>query len=292
MKTKRGGWSWGPVETAKLRILSVGAGVQSTALALMAINGEVGPLPDVMIFADPGAETGATMDHLAWLEAEVTKRTNGRMQTLRVSNGSITETIERRANGTVALRRDGQPSRFVSAPFFTENGGMGRRQCTREFKIEPITKMQRQMLGFKPRQRIPVGACEVWIGISTDEVTRASSATESWCVHRYPLLEQRMSRHDCEAWLQRNGYPVPPKSACVFCPYRSNLEWRWLKENDPAAWAEAVRIDELIRQSPNMTHREYLHRDRMPLSEVDLRTDSQRNGQHSWLLECEGGCGL
>lgn len=291
MKKRRGGWSWGPVEGAKLRTLSMGAGVQSTTLALMAAHGEIGPLPDVMIFADAGAETASTMVHLDWLEKEVARRTNGRMETRRVSNGSITETIERRASGNAGLRQDGKPNRFVSAPFFTANGGMGRRQCTREFKIEPLTKMQRSLLGYKPRQRIPKGSCEVWIGISTDEVIRAGSATDSWVVHRYPLLEERMSRHDCEAWLAKNGYPVPPKSACVFCPYRSDHEWRWLRDNDPDAWAEAQRIDALIRDTPGMVHAEYLQRRRKPLSEIDLSTAEDR-GQSNWLDECEGGCGL
>ena len=183
MPQRRGGWSWGPVEGAKLRCLSVGAGVQSTTLALMAARGVVGPLPDAMIFADTQAESAATMDHLHWLESEVARLTNGRMATHRVSAGSITETIERRSRNDLPKRRDGEPGRFVSAPFFTGNGGMGRRQCTREFKVEPLTKKQRELLGYRPRQRIPVGSCEVWIGISTDEVVRAGSAYDRWVVN-------------------------------------------------------------------------------------------------------------
>ncbi|PSH58754.1 hypothetical protein FY050_02905 [Phyllobacterium endophyticum] len=274
-----------------MRVLSMGAGVQSTTLALMAIHGEIGPLPDCMIFANPGAETPATLRHLDWLEGEVIKRTNGRMRTERVSNGSITETIERRARGQSGVRKDGGSNRFVSAPFFTANGGMGRRQCTREFKVEPLTKMQRQLMGYTPRQRIPAGSCEVWIGISTDEVVRAGAAFDRWAVNRYPLLEMRMSRNDCEQWLRKNSYTVPPKSACVFCPYRSDHEWRWLKENDPDAFAEAIRIDALIRDTPGMIHAEYLHRSLKPLSHVDLSTAEDR-GQSNMLMVCEAGCGL
>ena len=311
-RRRRGGWSWGPVTSggpdgdgAKLRCLSVGAGVQSTALALMAARGVVRPLPHAMIFADTQAESAATMAHLAWLEGEVTRLTNGRMAVHRVTAGSITQTIEHRARGDAG--------RFVSAPFFTANGGMGRRQCTREYKVEPLTKKQRELLGYAPRQRIPIGSCEVWIGISTDVgkqsdavpdrrpeaagVVRAGSAFDRWVVHRYPLLEERMSRHDCQRWLEKHGYPVPPKSACLFCPYKTDAEWRWLRDNDADAWAEACRIDALIRDTPkgqgnlpDMKHAEYLHRSRTPLSEVDLSTAEER-GQ-GWLLECEGGCGL
>ncbi len=190
----------------------------------------------------------------------------------------------------IIMRCDGEPNRFVSAPFFTANGGMGRRQCTREFKIGPLEKLQRELLGYMPRQRIPKGSAEVWIGFSTDEVVRAGAAFTRWAVNRFPLLEQRMSRHDCIRWLERRDYPVPPKSACVFCPFRSNAEWRWLRDNDPDAWEEAKRIDALIRNTPSMSHAEFLHADRVPLAEVDLSTPEDR-GQ-GWLLECEGGCGL
>lgn len=291
-KSRKGGWSFGPVEGARLRVLSMGAGVQSTTLALMAAKGEVGPRPDAMIFADTGDDSASTMAHLDWLEGEITRLTNGQMRCIRVSKGEkLSDSIRRRADGRLPNRQDGDPGRFVAAPFYTENGGIGRRQCTREFKIDPLQKMQRELLGYKPRQRIPRGSCEVWIGISTDEVIRAGAAFESWAVNRYPLLEQRMSRSDCILWLERNGYPVPPKSACVFCPYRTNAEWRWMREYDPEAWATAVEIDRLIRNTPGMRHKEFVHRSLVPLDEVDLSTDEDR-GQGNFLNVCEAGCGL
>lgn len=123
-KPRRGGWSWGPVERVKLRTLSLGAGVQSTTLALMAIKGEIGPLPDAAIFADTGDETPSTMRHLQWLEGEITRQTNGRMRCLRVSRGErLSDRIRRRAEG------HSKENRFVGAPFFAGNGGRGKRQC-------------------------------------------------------------------------------------------------------------------------------------------------------------------
>ena len=285
-KPRRGGWSWGPVDGVKLRTLSLGAGVQSTTLALMAIKGEIGPLPDAVIFADTGDETPSTMRHLDWLEGEITRQTNGRMRCLRVSRGErLSDRIRRRAEG------HSKENRFVSAPFFTGNGGRGKRQCTREFKVEPVAKAQRTLLGYKPRQRIPPQSIEVWIGFSTDEVVRAGAAFERWVVHRFPLLEKGMSRNDCKQWLRRNGYPVPPKSACVFCPYRTDHEWRWLKENDPEAFAQAVAIDKLARHAPGMRETEFVHRSLKPLDEVDFSTAEDR-GQGSMLDICEGGCGV
>lgn len=277
-KKRRGGWSWGPVEGAKLRVLSLGAGVQSTTMALMAAHGQIEPMPDCAIFADTGDETAGTMEQLAWLQSDNALPFPVHV----VSKGRLSDSIRARSKGE---------GRFVSAPFYTGNGGMGRRQCTREYKVEPITKKQRELMGFKPRQRIDPGSCEVWIGISTDECVRAGASFERWTVNRYPLLEQRMSRNDCEAWLRRHDYSVPPKSACTYCPYRSDNEWRWLRDNDPDAWAEAVAIDKLIRNTPSMDHQEFLHSSMVPLDEVDLTT-AEDHGQMGFLNDCEGGCGL
>ena len=277
-RKRRGGWSWGPIEGAKLRVLSLGAGIQSTTMALMAAHSEIEPMPDLAIMADTGDESSKTMEHLAWLRSPNVLPYPVNV----VSKGRLSDSIRARANGQ---------GRFVSAPFYTANGGMGRRQCTREYKVEPLTKEQRALMGFKPRQRIEPESCEIWIGISTDECVRAGAAFERWAVNRYPLLEQRMSRHDCEQWLLRNDYPIPPRSCCVFCPYRTNAEWRWLRDNDPEGWADAVEIDRLIRSTPGMDNAEYLHRDLVPLDEVDLSTDEER-GQLGFLNVCEGGCGL
>jgi hypothetical protein len=271
--------------------MSNGGGIQSSTLIMMMCVGEL-PWVDHIIFADTGDDSVSTMRHLVWLEAQVQRYSNGRVLTHRVSRGGkLSDRIRNRAAGRGVINND----RFVSAPFFTAGGksgrgGQGKRQCTREFKIEPLEKKQRELLGYRPRQRIPAGSCEVWIGISTDEVVRAGAAFTSWTVNRYPLLEKRMSRMDCVQWLGDHGFPVPPKSACIFCPYKSNAEWRWLRDNDPDAWAVAIELDRLIRNTPGMREQEFLHRARVPLDQVDLSTDEER-GQGTLML-CEAGCGV
>ncbi|WP_026191460.1 hypothetical protein [Methylosinus sp. LW4] len=281
-RARRGGWSWGPVEGAKLRVLSLGAGIQSTTLALMAAQGEIGPMPDCAIFADTGDESTPTLETVAWLSS-------GNVLPFpihRVSAGrKISDDIRLRAT-----EGPGGSRRFASAPFFTGNGGRGRRQCTREFKIEPIEKEQRRLAGYLPRQIMPKGTVEVWIGISLDEVVRAGAAFARWAVHRHPLLEKRMTRQDCVAWLRRHDYPVPEKSACIFCPNRTDFEWRRLKERDPASFAAAVEIDALCRQAPGMRHQEFVHASRRPLAEIDFSSAEDR-GQ-GMLDICEAGCGL
>lgn len=285
-RVRRGGWSWGPVEGAKLRALSFGGGVQSTTLVEMMIAGDL-PWVDAIIFSNPGDESTLTLEHIDAIERRVRLASN-QVQFLRVSQGGrLSDRLRRRASGEAGYKKQ---ERFVSIPAFTANGGQGKRQCTRDFKIDPLEKEHRRLLGYKPRQRIPAGTVEVWIGISTDEVVRAGAAFSRWAVNRYPLLEQRMSRGDCIQWLKARGLVVPPKSACVFCPYRTNAEWRFLRDNDPEGWQQALEIDALIRETPGMRFREFLHDSRKPLADADISSDEER-GQ-GMLNICEAGCGL
>jgi len=55
-----------PIDDAvvKLRVLSLGAGVQSTTMALMAAHGEIMSMPNCAIFADTGWEPKAVYEHL------------------------------------------------------------------------------------------------------------------------------------------------------------------------------------------------------------------------------------
>lgn len=266
----------------KLRIISLGAGVQSTTLALMAARGEIGQVPNCAIFADTGAEPQSIYDYLAWLEKELP------FPVYRVQWAQgLTKNIE---NAT-------QRGRFAGAPFFakTKHGpGPLRRQCTREFKIQPIVKKVRELVGLAKGQIGPRSVTvEQWIGISLDEVFRMKPSRIRWIQHRWPLIEKRMSRRDCLAWMAEKGYPKPSRSACVFCPYKSDNEWRLLRDDDPSGWAEAVRVDQLIRTGIRGTRDPlFVHRSLVPLSDVDLSTHAERGQPDLFLNECEGMCGV
>lgn len=286
LRIRRGGWSWGPVEGAKLRILSLGAGVQSTTLALMAAHGEIGPMPDFGIFADvKDSEPIAVGEQVRWLSS-------GNVLPFpihQVSAGSLRKEVEDASSGDAAAH--GRPPFFVRS----SKGRLGQlnRQCTQDYKIDPIRKEHRRLLGFRPRQRIPDAQVEVWIGISTDEIVRAGASFENWTVNRYPLLEAGMSRRDCERWLDRHGYPIPVKSACTFCPYRTDAEWRRMRDTDPGSWEIAVEIDRRIRdmhKHGRIRGELFVHRSGKPLAEVDLSTVEE--GGQGLLMVCEAGCGL
>lgn len=267
--------------------LSLGAGVQSSTLALMAAAGEVTPMPDGAIFADTQAEPASVYRWLDYLESVLPFPVH------RVTAGSLTESaLKPRTSkkGIIYFK--------TAIPFHTKSAGgeAGRiphRTCTLDYKIGPITKALRRLAGVKRGEKSPV--VESWIGISLDEMQRMKPAREAWVKTRWPLIERRMTRAGCLAWLEDNGHPQPPRSACVYCPFKSNREWRSLKVNDPEGFAAAVEFDRkarALRQRTNLDSTVYVHRSLVPLGEVDMRNDVDRGQLTLWADECTGMCGV
>ena len=247
-----------------MRVLSLGWGVQSFTLAAMSALGELEPL-DAAIHADTTHDSVLTYKFAAkwtpWLEARGVN-----VITVRADD---TDYIDRKYNHT-------------QIPAFNNSGGMGKRQCTTNWKIVPVRRMIRQLSGGKP--------VEQWIGISLDEIQRANRSGVQYVTNRFPLVEKRITRSACVAWLEKNGLEVPPKSACVFCPYHGINNWRQTKAVDED-WQEAVRVDEEIRHVSNNGLTNYLTNKRVPLVDLDLSTPEER-GQINWIDECSGTCWL
>jgi hypothetical protein len=267
-----------------LRILSLGAGVQSTTLALMAARGEIDSV-DHAVFADTGSEPSVVYRHLAWLETVIPFPVH------RVSVGNLGESI-------LSAMKDGQSRIDARPPFFTSGGGMLNRQCTGDYKIMPIQRKVRELAGIARGSRGPkTVVVEQLIGISTDEAGRMKDSRFRWLRHCFPLIELGLSRAQCLLWLAANSYPTPPKSACTFCPYHDDRMWRDMKLNDPESFAEAVRVDEAIRPGMAGPRRPegttwYLHRNRIPLRLVDFSTAEDRGQINMFNEECEGMCGV
>lgn len=273
-------------------IISLGAGVQSSTMALMAAAGEITPMPDCAIFADTQSEPGAVYANLAELERRLP------FQVHRVTAGSLREQIL--AATKSEQRMDARP------PFFLSTGGMLNRQCTQDFKILPIQRKQRELIGLARGKHWPKEpVIEQWIGISFDEEQRCKDSRITAVKHRWPLIELRMTRDDCITWLARRDLPIPPKSACTFCPYHDNALWRSMKLHDPESWRDAVAVDHAIRdgvknrenKKPLSPAKWFLHRECKPLDEVDLRTKEEAGQQamfdeQGFAVECEGMCGV
>lgn len=241
--------------------LSLGAGVQSTTLALLACEGTL-PRPDCAIFADTGWEPKRVYTHLDKLAVELNR---AGIPLYRVSKGNL-------RNDAISPEHH-----YASIPYFVRNPdgseGMGRRQCTSEYKLAPIKRKIRELLGAKPPtfRRVSKGKlAEQWIGFSTDEIHRVSDKNRVSYLHsKYPLLELDMSRKDCKTWLAARGWTDVAKSACTGCPYHGNRQWRDLRDNDPEGWADAVEFDHAIRKGGArglpLNGEAFLHRSRIPL---------------------------
>ena len=171
-------------------------------------------------------------------------------------------------------------------PAFKLGGQMGKRQCTKHWKVIPIQKECRRITG-NIGKRLQPGFFTLWIGISTDEVTRMKDSRVDWISHRWPLIENRMSRQDCMAWLKRNGYPIPPKSACVYCPYHTTNNWRKLKAAGGKDWEKVLHVSLLLSERG-----EFLTPKCEPMDILDLSTEEDRGQLDMFNNECEGMCGV
>jgi hypothetical protein len=268
-----------------IRVLSFGAGRQTVALARMALAGLFEPL-DAMVFADTGAELPGTYRHADMIEAACLERgvkfVRVRNQRPRSSGDLLADLMQPNSRG-----------RWSSPPLFIRDrkgDGFTRRQCTGDFKIDPIGKAVRELAGVGRRRKFAAPVLEHWIGISADERQRMRVADRPWFTLRYPLVERGLRLGDCIEYLNRHGHEVPPKSACFFCPYQSDKRWRELRDHHPGEWDRAVALDEHLRtnrEAMGLHGTPYLHRSRRPLAQAvfdetpDLFAD-----------ECSGNCGV
>lgn len=278
--------------------LSLGAGVQSSVMLMRAIYGDI-DRPDHVIFADTGWEPEAIMRHVEWCRKQSEKAGLPFHIVSRTDNGNGKGRKSIRFDMVVSKTADSgeYDGRWATMPLFVDTGksteGRIKRQCTSEYKLNPLRKKQRELLGYKPRQRIPPGSCEVMIGISTDEARRASVSRDKWVDNVYPLIDPlKMSRLDCQKWWE-NNYPHVPlqKSSCIGCPNRSDREWLRMKEEQPEEFEDACKFDKQIRKCTGVRGTSYLHRSLKPLDEINLN-QSQIGLDLEDEVYCAGGCGL
>lgn len=216
--------------------LCFGGGVNSTALLLWLVNSGIWDERWEAVFCDPGAELPETYDYLRMVQREICPVT-------------VLKTLYQGLPiYDYAYQAQYPPLRF-------------NRWCTVEYKLKPLNKYC-------------AGGIQV-VGIDYGERERAERANQRdrerllW----HPLVELGWSREDCVRYIQQCGYPVPPKSGCFFCPFRSRAQWRHLFDFHPDLFQKAVELEELLIQkahvkgvSPN-----YLSTMRKPLSTMQRR---------------------
>ena len=191
------------------RVLSLGAGVQSTALSYLFQNKKLENPPDCAIFADTKNEPKAVYKQLKRLKKDITVFpiyiVTSKLINLALNPGKIPLFIKNKETGKI---------------------GMGWRQCTNDYKIKVVDRKIKELLKYPPRARMK-HHIQLILGMSTDELQRLKEAKEAWKTLRYPLVDEvNYSRIDCLNYIDSLKLPAPPKSACVFCPYRSASGWK------------------------------------------------------------------
>jgi hypothetical protein len=310
-----------------LRILSLGGGTQSCALALMSAAGDL-PKLDHIIFADTQGELPETYAYLDYLRSVVEP---AGIPLHVVTAGSL----EKALLIDHAINHNPTPPAHVRNPDGT-HGRIGQYRCSYDYKRRIIERQVKALCGGRGDWKR--STVEQWIGFSLEETSRMRVTSECrcghkltggtrkepvrvhapacikckcegfdpWQVNRWPLIELGMKRHDTIRWFAAHDHPTPPRSACWFCPNQGNGRWQALRARGDDLWDRACTIDETIRDGGGFNKRGktpfegklYLHNSVTPLREADLRTELQviaDSGQDSLFddvalgLDCEAG---
>jgi|TARA_Y100000310_G_scaffold214330_1_gene215267 hypothetical protein len=273
-----------------INAISLGAGVQSSTMALMAASGEITPMPNCAVFADVGGDE--PVEVYEWLKKLKELLPFPVYTVRRDEEKSLSEYDLRVRQSKITQRvyRDGQ----IPAHILKSNGKVGilHRKCTRDFKIRPVVRFLREFANIKRKEKeVKV---KQWMGISVDESHRVTESNYKYVEHIYPLIERDISREDCLRWMQDNFSLTPPRSACVFCPYHSDGEWQRLKMEAPLDFRRAVLHEERMQSASESCEviqgTPFLHWSGVKLDQVQFnKLDDQMD---MFNYECEGMCGV
>jgi hypothetical protein len=266
-----------------LRTFSYGGGWQSTAALVLAARGELDY--GVFLFANVG-EDSEYPGTLAYLHQVAVP--------FAAANGLELHEIHR-------CRRDGSPetlygrltrpgSRSLPIPVrMPDTGAPGTRSCSADFKIRVVARWQRQ------HGATPADPAITALRITLDEIGRAR--TDAGIPHQrlaYPLLDLGLRRADCPPIITGAGLPLPPKSACWFCPYHRPAEWQRMQRQEPELFARACDLEAQLIARRRELGRDpvYLTRFGRPLGEVFAHQQGVLFGHDpskSDLEACESG---
>jgi hypothetical protein len=216
-----------PPEDA-ITMVAYGGGVNSTALLCGWIERGLRPV-DVVIFSDTGGERPETYRYVDTMSEWLVGKDYPPIVVVRAVNRvQAVKTLE-----DECLRHESLPSLAY-----------GFKTCSLEFKNGPQVKWMNHwppaQRAWKQRERIVK-----LIGYDADEPHRAGGGTREdakyW--YRYPLIEWGWGRLECVEAIQRAGLPVPPKSACFFCPANTVTEIKDLQRDHPDLLARALAME-------------------------------------------------
>lgn len=217
----------------RIHVFCYGGGWQSTAALVLAARGEI-PFR-TFLFANVGndSERLATIEYVHRYAVPFAE-----------DNGiDLHELYRARRDGTIEtlyqrLTRDGGKS--LPIPMRMSGGHPASRSCTADFKVRVVGSWLKEH-GANQRSRAIVG-----MGISLDEMHRANEKkAQPYEELVYPLLahEPKIRRADCPGIITSAGLPVPPKSACWFCPLHRIRAWAEMRRDDPQQFGAACDLE-------------------------------------------------
>lgn len=242
-----------------MRVWSYGGGTQTIAIALLIEDGRL-PLPDRIVMADTGYEFKKT-----WQYTE--EYIQPRLQ-------KLGRNIEIIPHSEAKVDLFSSTNEVLIPAFSTSGSGKLRNFCSGKWKTDVVRRYIR---------KTGVTTCDMWLGMSLDEIQRLKHSGLKWCNNYYPLCyDVKFTRGDCRAYILSHGMPEPPKSRCLMCPNQSDTLWLEVQQ-EPEEWQKAVALDEKIYQ----THGVRLHKSRLPLPMVQLQPTQEQDGG---LFDiCDGG---
>ena len=197
----------------------------------------------LVLNANPGMEDGRTMPHV---EKMLERARRSGLTAITVEGPNLYRDI-------LHLGEDGK-TRLDNPPYWTDRGdgrkeGKLMQKCTRFYKIEPMDRALRVYLQerhgiSRTTRRLPVGCVEKWIGFGRNEIQRIKPSGQKYITFRYPLIERNT---DVKEFFDEIRQPMPPRSVCNACFSNGLDHYRDMYENRPDDWAQAVAVDEVVR---------------------------------------------
>lgn len=216
--------------------VSHGGGVQTTAMLVLAAEGRIPHRRFLFANVGDNAENPLTLAYHRTISVPFAEAHGIELRELRW----VTRKGETRDLYDDLIRQESS----ITIPL-RDSGGFMPRKCTAVYKIQVVAREVRR-LGATVAE-----PGEVAIGISVDEIERAKPGVpkqQPWTCKTYPLLDLGLRQSDCRKIITNAGLPMPPKSACSFCPFMSPEHWRQQRRRDPELFARNVELDAIMRE--------------------------------------------
>lgn len=246
-----------------LKSFSFGGGRQSTAALVLAAQGVPELAGRVFLFANVGedSERAETLRYIEEYAKPFAADHGIEFHELR----RVPKKGKYAGQPNTIYQRLMDDNKGIVIPARMSNGAPGNRTCTIDYKIDVISRWLKEHGATKDDPAL------TGLGFTWDELQRIGAGNR--IPHQrldYPLIDLRMTVHDCIKVIENAGLPVPPKSACWFCPYQSRKDWLRLRMSDPELFDKAVALEYRINDKRGAIGRDvvYLHPALVPLEQA------------------------